>query len=116
MTEVAKRKHHICIALTQQRRVRGRYVASLGADSVSVGLRQVPATSPLGQLKGTGNLLEFHTKYFAPMPLVVQGTYITYMYIYTCIYIYMCVCVCVCVYMYICIYICTLPQVSSVVI
>jgi homoserine dehydrogenase len=33
----------------------------------------VDAASPLGRLSGTDNLVEFHTLWYNPNPLVVQG-------------------------------------------
>ena len=51
-----------------------RYVASISLQSgTTVGLQAVPADSPLGRLTGTGNLLQFKTKYFGEQELVLQG-------------------------------------------
>ena len=33
----------------------------------------MPASSPLGRLAGADNLIEFHTRWYAPTPLVIQG-------------------------------------------
>ena len=37
------------------------------------GPQAVDAGSPLGRLQGTDNLVEFHTNWYRPAPLVVQG-------------------------------------------
>jgi homoserine dehydrogenase len=56
-----------------------RYAATVEAGETStsgrcrVGLTAVPAGSPLGRLEGTDNLVEFHTRWYNPNPLVVQG-------------------------------------------
>jgi homoserine dehydrogenase len=57
-----------------------RYAATVetgGAAPVGggcrVGLTAVDAASPLGRLSGTDNLVEFHTRWYDPNPLVVQG-------------------------------------------
>ena len=34
--------------------------------------QEVEGASPLGQLRGTGNMLELRTDYFNPIPLVLQ--------------------------------------------
>ena len=50
-----------------------RYVASVEKGVVSVGPQAVPISSPLGQLSGTDNLVQFNTKWYSPLPLVIQG-------------------------------------------
>ena len=50
-----------------------RYVASVSADAVRVGLQEVPLDSPLGQLQGTDNLVQFRSGWYNPQPLVLQG-------------------------------------------
>ena len=50
-----------------------RYVASVSADAVRVGLQEVPLNSPLGQLQGTDNLVQFRSGWYNPQPLVLQG-------------------------------------------
>ncbi len=50
-----------------------RYVAEIADGRCAVGLRAVPADSPLGRLQGSDNLVEFHTRWYTPNPLVVQG-------------------------------------------
>ena len=39
----------------------------------TVGPVVVDVNSPLGRLSGTDNLVEFHTQWYSPNPLVVQG-------------------------------------------
>ncbi len=50
-----------------------RYVASVSADAVRVGPQEVPLDSPLGQLQGTDNLVQFRSGWYNPQPLVLQG-------------------------------------------
>lgn len=50
-----------------------RYVATVTDGSVTVGPQVVPLSSPLGQLSGTDNLVQFRTKWYSPLPLVIQG-------------------------------------------
>lgn len=50
-----------------------RYAATVTAGRCIVGPVVVDANSPLGRLSGTDNLVEFHTKWYSPNPLVVQG-------------------------------------------
>ncbi len=50
-----------------------RYVATIRPDTVSVGLREVPADDPIGQLRGPDNLLVFRTARYREYPLVVRG-------------------------------------------
>ncbi len=50
-----------------------RYVAEVAAGTLSVGPRIVPLDSPLGQLSGTDNLVQFTSQWYAPLPLVIQG-------------------------------------------
>lgn len=50
-----------------------RYVATVEDGGCVVGTRAVDAASPLGRLYGTDNLVEFHTRWYHPTPLVVQG-------------------------------------------
>ncbi|MFZ4847639.1 MAG: homoserine dehydrogenase [Caldilinea sp.] len=50
-----------------------RYVARVAAGTCQVGPQAVPAASPLGQLSGADNLVEFHTRWYQPTPLVIQG-------------------------------------------
>jgi len=50
-----------------------RYVARVDADSISVGLQPVPADSPLGTLKGSDNMIVFHSQRYHDRPLVISG-------------------------------------------
>lgn len=50
-----------------------RYAAVVAEGRCTVGPTLVGADSPLGRLTGTDNLVEFHTKWYQPTPLVVQG-------------------------------------------
>ncbi len=50
-----------------------RYVAELAEGQVHIGVRAVPKDSPLGQLTGSDNLVEFHTRWYRPHPLVLRG-------------------------------------------
>ena len=50
-----------------------RYVATIADGHCTVGTQAVDANSPLGRLQGTDNLVEFHTRWYQPAPLVVQG-------------------------------------------
>lgn len=50
-----------------------RYVATLAEGQASVGLQQVPVASALGQLRGTDNIISFHTDVYNQTPLVLQG-------------------------------------------
>jgi homoserine dehydrogenase len=38
-----------------------------------VGLQEVPISSALGQLRGTDNIISFHTEVYNQTPLVLQG-------------------------------------------
>ena len=50
-----------------------RYAATVAEGRCDVGPVFVDAGSPLGRLSGTDNLVEFHTGWYTPNPLVVQG-------------------------------------------
>ncbi len=50
-----------------------RYVASLSQGSAEVGLQEVATDSALGQLRGTDNIISFHTEVYNQTPLVLQG-------------------------------------------
>lgn len=49
-----------------------RFVAHIG-ETVVVGLREVPASSAIGSLRGPDNILVFTTERYAENPLVVRG-------------------------------------------
>lgn len=50
-----------------------RYAATVADGACSVGPTVVDAHGPLGRLTGTDNLAEFHSKWYSPNPLVIQG-------------------------------------------
>ncbi len=52
-----------------------RYVATVDPEAgvCRVGPTAVPADSPLGRLRGTDNLVTFHSRWYDPEPLVLQG-------------------------------------------
>ncbi len=50
-----------------------RYTATVEGQRCQVGPTRVSADSPLGRLRGTDNLVEFHTRWYHPNPLVIQG-------------------------------------------
>lgn len=50
-----------------------RYVGRFEDGAIRVGLRAVPAHTPLGLLRGTDNLVQIHTDRYAASPLTVQG-------------------------------------------
>ncbi len=50
-----------------------RYAATVADGGCVVGPLAVDAATPLGQLRGADNLVEFHTRWYHPQPLVVQG-------------------------------------------
>ena len=51
-----------------------RYAATVENGTCQVGPTVVDADSPLGRLTGTDNLVEFHSKWYSPNPLVIQGS------------------------------------------
>eukprot|EP00457_Paulinella_chromatophora_P007241 gb/GEZN01007262.1/.p1 GENE.gb/GEZN01007262.1/~~gb/GEZN01007262.1/.p1 ORF type:complete len:407 (+),score=57.56 gb/GEZN01007262.1/:219-1439(+) len=51
-----------------------RYVGTVVDGKCSVGLKALSKASPLGQLQGTQNMVEYHTQVFSPEPLVIQGS------------------------------------------
>ena len=52
-----------------------RYVALVDVQKkhLSVGLREVEASGPLGSLRGADNMVEFHSSIYSSSPLVVRG-------------------------------------------
>lgn len=50
-----------------------RYVAELRDGRAEVGVQAVPLDTALGQLRGSDNLVAFHTRCYADAPLVLQG-------------------------------------------
>jgi len=50
-----------------------RYVAEISEKVVRVSLQSVPASSPIGSLRGPDNILVFRTRRYDDYPLVVRG-------------------------------------------
>ncbi|MBV7336847.1 hypothetical protein KFU94_53180, partial [Chloroflexi bacterium TSY] len=50
-----------------------RYAARVEDEGCHVGPTFVESGSPLGRLSGTDNLVEFHSQWYSPTPLVIQG-------------------------------------------
>ncbi len=50
-----------------------RYIATVEAAGVAVGLREVPLDHPLATLRGTDNMFSFTTERYAEQPLVIRG-------------------------------------------
>lgn len=50
-----------------------RYAAQVADGRCTVGPVVVSASSPLGRLAGTDNLVEFYSRWYNPSPLVIQG-------------------------------------------
>lgn len=50
-----------------------RYMAEIEQGTVRVGMRAVPAGSPVGSLSGPDNILVFRSKRYQQFPLVVRG-------------------------------------------
>lgn len=50
-----------------------RYVATVNKSGINIGLKQIPLSSPIGNLKGPDNIVIFRTKYYNKNPLVIQG-------------------------------------------
>ena len=50
-----------------------RLIATIADGRAAVAPAVVPADSPLGRLTGTDNLVAFHSRWYDPSPLVLQG-------------------------------------------
>lgn len=50
-----------------------RYVASIENGRCRVGIKQIPKTHPLADIKGGENALSLLTEYYQPMPFVIRG-------------------------------------------
>ncbi|HLR31151.1 MAG TPA: hypothetical protein VK074_01595, partial [Fodinibius sp.] len=50
-----------------------RYTGQLSEGTISIGVESVPVDSPVGQLKGTDNLIQVFSKFYSQTPLVIQG-------------------------------------------
>ncbi|MCW9707497.1 aspartate kinase [Fodinibius salsisoli] len=57
----------------RKRNERLRYTGRLADGKISVGIESVPANTPIGQLKGTDNLIQLYSKLYQKTPLVIQG-------------------------------------------
>lgn len=50
-----------------------RYVGKLKDNQITVGIQSVPVDSPIGQLKGTDNIIQITSRFYNETPLIVQG-------------------------------------------
>lgn len=50
-----------------------RYVGKLKEGDITIGLEVLPVDSPLGQLKGTDNLIQIYSQFYNQTPLIIQG-------------------------------------------
>lgn len=50
-----------------------RYVGTLENGNIKIGVETLPKNSPLGQLKGTDNLVQIYTERYSHSPIVIQG-------------------------------------------
>lgn len=50
-----------------------RYTGKLKNGNISIGIESVSKDSPLGQLKGTDNLIQIYSDFYHETPLVIQG-------------------------------------------
>jgi aspartokinase/homoserine dehydrogenase 1 len=50
-----------------------RYIATIAGNGIRVGLEAVPASSPMGSLRGTANQVAIYSKRYKTNPLVVTG-------------------------------------------
>ncbi len=65
-------KKRIKLALDREETL--RYAGRLLADgTITIGIQTVPKDSPLGQLKGTDNLIQISSDFYADTPLIIQG-------------------------------------------
>jgi aspartokinase/homoserine dehydrogenase 1 len=58
-------------ALHQNKRL--RYTGEFTSDTITIGIQEVDADSPLGGLQGTDNLIQIYTERYATSPIVIQG-------------------------------------------
>lgn len=58
-------------ALVNNRRL--RYVGEFTPEGIDIGIKEVATESPLGNLKGTDNLIQIYTKRYSSSPIVIQG-------------------------------------------
>ena len=64
-------RERVTAAAASQRQL--RYVVSATKRKVSVGLRPVPESSPIGAARGTQNIVTFQTRRYHMEPLVISG-------------------------------------------
>lgn len=50
-----------------------QYTGRLEKGEINIGIQEVPLHSPLGQLKGTDNLIKIKTRFYNETPLIIQG-------------------------------------------
>ncbi|WP_372633992.1 aspartate kinase [Fodinibius sp.] len=50
-----------------------RYTGQLVEGKISIGIESIPVNSPIGQLKGTDNLIQIFSTFYNQTPLVIQG-------------------------------------------
>lgn len=50
-----------------------RYVGTITPDKIEVGVRAVPAGSPIGTLRGADNLISIRSRYYQRSPVTIQG-------------------------------------------
>ncbi len=50
-----------------------RYTGNLKDGKITIGIESVPKDSPLGQLKGTDNIIQIDSQFYNNTPLVIQG-------------------------------------------
>lgn len=50
-----------------------RYIGTLDKGKITVRVQTLPADSPIGSLRGTGNLIAMYTERYHEFPLIVQG-------------------------------------------
>jgi aspartokinase/homoserine dehydrogenase 1 len=61
------------IGSARQRNETLRYTGKLQDGNIAIGIESVPKDSPLGQLKGTDNLIHIYSDFYNHTPLVIQG-------------------------------------------
>jgi aspartokinase/homoserine dehydrogenase 1 len=64
-------RDRVARAAASQRQL--RYVVSATSRKVSVGLRPVPESSPIGAARGTQNIVTFHSRRYHNEPLAISG-------------------------------------------
>lgn len=61
------------IRTAEERNETLRYTGRLKDGKISIGIQSVPKGSPLGQLRGTDNLIQIFSQLYSQTPLVIQG-------------------------------------------